>query len=306
MVPDRASDPIATMTPSPSLQDQVLQWADTLTARVMALLPGLLGAVLLLVGGWAAARLLRALSQRLLHWADGALGRVLGPGRAARIRLGRSAPLVGGLVFWTVLLFFAVAATQALGLQAFTALMIRLLDQLPTVLAGLLIIVAGFIVARLLADLILGAAQLPQAQRVGAARAVQVAIVAGAVLVGADQMGVKVTFLAIFAGAVAAAVAGGAVMALSLGARHHVANLIGAQQIRPMLTPGQRIRVAGCEGRVLEIDSQRVLLETADGRVSLPGHLFSQHPVEMLERDDEATEPSPATATATATAPGHG
>ncbi len=270
-----------------TLKDQVLQMGQTVVERAVTLAPSLLGALLLLLVGWILARLLRAFSHRLLQWADSALERLLGPGRAARIRLGRSAGFLGGVVFWAVMLFFIATATQLLGLDAFTAWIARLLDHLPTLLAGVLIIAGGYLLSRFVAELVLDASALPMAQRVVAGRAAQVAILAGALLVGADQMGVKVTFLAIFVGAIAAAVAGGAVIAISLGARQHVANLIGAQQARRQFATGQLIRVGEIEGRILEIDDQGALLEADKGRVNVPGHLFSLHPVVLLAPREE-------------------
>ena len=70
------------------------------------------GALMLLLFGWVLAKLLRALSHRLLQWSDSALERLLGPGRAARLRVGRSAGLLGAVVFWAVMLFFVATATQ--------------------------------------------------------------------------------------------------------------------------------------------------------------------------------------------------
>lgn len=92
------------------------------------------------------------------------------------------------------MLFFIATATQLLGLDAFTAWIARLLDHLPTLLAGVLIIAGGYLLSRFAAELVLDASALPMAQRVVAGRSVQVAILAGALLVGADQMGVRSPF----------------------------------------------------------------------------------------------------------------
>lgn len=276
------------MSEATALREQVLQMGAAVTDRIAALAPSLLGALALLLVGWLLAKLLRALSHRLLQWSDSTLERLLGPGRAARLRVGRSAGLLGAIVFWAVMLFFVATATQLLGLDAFTAWIARMLDHLPTLLAGVLIIGGGYLLSRFVADMVHEASGLPVAQRGVAARAAQVTILTGAVLVGADQMGVKVTFLAIFVGAVAVAVAGGAVIAISLGARQHVANLIGAQQLRQSYAPGQAIRVGTIEGRILEINGQGALLESELGRVSVPGHLFSVQPVVLLAARAEA------------------
>jgi RNase P/RNase MRP subunit p29 len=75
------------------------------------------------------------------------------------------------------------------------------------------------------------------------------------------------------------------VIAISLGARLHVANLIGVQNMRRRFDLGQHVRVAGFEGRILEFASQAVVLETEDGRVSVPGRVFSEQPVTLLTRN---------------------
>jgi len=158
-----------------------------------------------------------------------------------------------------------------------------LLDYLPGLIAGLVIVVVGYMISRLAADLILRTpGPLAPTQRLMAARAAQTSIIVAALLVGAEQLGIRITFLAIIAGVAAVAVIGGMMIAISLGARTHVANLIGAQQFRQNYQLGQRIRIAGFEGRILELAPQGVVLETAEGRVVVPGRLFSEQAVEVL------------------------
>jgi len=251
--------------------------------RVVQHLPSILGAVLLLLAGWVLAKFSRAVAGRALALLDSGLRHLLGTRLAERVRMAPSADVLGAIVFWAVLLFFIAAATNVLGLETFTQWLARLLDQLPTIVAGLLIIVVGYVLSRVVADLVLGATvQLVPAQRQIVARAAQVTVLVVAILVGADQIGVRVTFLVILFGIAAGAIAGGVVIAISLGARMHVANLIGAHQLRRDYELGQRIRVAGFEGRILELTAQAVVLETDDGRVSLPGRIFSDQPVVLI------------------------
>jgi hypothetical protein len=53
-----------------------------------------------------------------------------------------------------VMMFFVTAATQSLGVQTFTDWLARWLDHLPALTAGLLIVVAGYSLSSLLADLV--------------------------------------------------------------------------------------------------------------------------------------------------------
>ncbi len=277
------------MDPSVSLGERIAELARTLLESGMIYLPSVVGAVLLLFVGWVLAKILRALANRTLVLLDAGLVRLLGEGRAGRLRLARSSDVLGTIVFWAVMLFFVTAATQVLGLATFTQWLARLLEYLPTLVAGLLIVIAGYLASRFVADLILStASRIAPAQRTVVARAAQLTILIGAILIGADQIGIKVTFLAIFAGAALLAVAGGVVVATSLGARTHVANLIGAHQMRQTYAVGQHIRIAGHEGRILELTPHSVVLETDEGRLSVPGRVFSEEAVMMMARGGDS------------------
>ena len=237
------------MTQSVSLGERIAELSKTLLDAGMTYLPSIVGAVLLLMAGWVLARILQAVAQRTASLVEAALARVLGEGRAARLRLA------------------------------------RLLEYLPTLIAGLLIVIAGYLASRFVADLILTAAtRIAPAQRTVVARAAQLTILIGAILIGADQIGIKVTFLAIFAAAALLAIAGGVIVATSLGARTHVANLIGAHQLRHSFAVGQTIQVAGHEGRILEMTAHSVVLETEEGRLILPGRVFSEDAVLLVAR----------------------
>jgi len=251
-----------------------------LLERLATHLPNLIGALLLLVVGWVLARVLRVLAVRGMQLADTLIERMAGP---SRLKVGRSANVLGTVVYWVVLLFFVTAATNALGLQTFTDWLSRLLDYLPTLAAGLLIIVAGYILASFVADVVLATAmRLEPAQRNALARLAQGATLVAAILVGADQIGIRVTWIAILAAVVIAAVLGGVTIAVSLGARGYVANLIGAHYLRQAFQVGQRVRVAGFEGRIVEVSATSLVLESKEGRVALPGRVYHDEPIVLI------------------------
>ena len=98
-------------------------------------------------------------------------------------------------------------------------------------------------------------------------------------LVGADQIGIKVTFLVVIAAAAGGTIAASVALALSLGARNYVANLIGGHHLRQTFSVGQNIKMAGFEGRILEFTPVSVVLETEEGRVTLPAKLYGEEPI---------------------------
>lgn len=262
------------------LGDSVTTASREIVARISANLPDLLGALVLLLIGWLLARVLRALTVRGLKLAETLVSRFAG---ASRVRIGRSANVLGTIVYWIVLLFFFTAATHVLGLQTFTDWLARLLDYLPTLAAGLLIIVAGYVLASFVADLVYATAnRLQPAQRAALARLAQGATLVAAILVGADQIGIKITWIAILVAIVLAALLGGVTVAVSLGAKSYVANLIGAHYLRQAFHVGQRVRVGGFEGRIVDVTVTSLVLETSDGRVAIPARAFHDEPIVLL------------------------
>lgn len=263
-----------------NLGDSITSTTAALLERLAAHLPSLIGAIALLVAGWLLARLLRVLAVRGMRIAETLIARLAGP---SLVNVGRSANVLGTVVYWVVLLFFVTAATHVLGLQTFTDWLARLLDYLPTLAAGLLIIVAGYVLSSFAADLVRATAtRLQPAQRTALARLAQGATLVAAILVGADQIGIKVTWIAILAAVVIASVLGGLTVAVSLGARGYVANLIGAHYLRQAFQIGQRVRVSGFEGRIVEVTVTSLVLETTDGRVVIPGHVYHDEPITLL------------------------
>ena len=257
--------------------------------RLAEHLPELIGALALLLIGWVLARLLRLATRRAARLLESLL--VSSTGRQ-RWRIARSAPLLGNLVYWVVLLFFVIAATQALGLNTFTDWLARLLDYLPTILAGLLIMAAGYVLSGFMAELVQATATaLAPSQRAALARVAQGATLLVALLVGADQIGLKVTWIAVLAAVLVASVLGGVTIAASLGARGYVANLIGAHYLRQALRQGQRVRVAGHEGRIVDISATSLVLETEEGRVLLPGRVYHDEAIVLISRAGDERAP---------------
>ncbi len=260
------------------------QAATVIIERLLGFLPQLLGAVALLLLGWVLARLLRLAAKRGAALLDSLLARSIGQ---ERWRIGRSGTVLGAVVYWTVLLFFVTAATHTLGLQTFADWLSHLLDYLPTLAAGLLIVVAGYLLSGFVAELVKATVSgLAIHQRDALARLAQGATLAMALLVGADQIGLKVTWIAIFAAVLAAALIGGVALAVSLGSRGYVSNLIGAHYLRQALQIGQHVRVGGYEGHIVDVTTTSLVLDTESGRVVLPGRVYHDEAIVLITRQD--------------------
>jgi hypothetical protein len=132
---------------------------DDLLTRVMAFIPGLLGAAVLLLIAFVVATALRliitrvisasGLSRRLTENAD------MNVDARGRSQIGQS---IGNVVFWLVLLLFLPAVLDALQLDGVLApvqtMVNDILGFLPNLLGAALIVVAGYLLARIIRQIV--------------------------------------------------------------------------------------------------------------------------------------------------------
>jgi small-conductance mechanosensitive channel len=240
-----------------NLRETLSHSMETLAAEAVARLPGLIVAVLLVVAGWIIARICRSATQRLMDSVQKSIARRSGRPEPDTGAERVSARVLSIVVFWAVILLFAATATQIIGLELFTKWMSGIVRHLPGVAAGLIIIAAGFVASGFVGDLV----------RSGTRRVQWVAVLAAVVL---------------------AVTLGGAALAVSLGSKRFVANAIGAHYMRQSFRVGERVRVVGYEGRIIDINAASIVLETDSGRVNIPAGVYSSAPIELLS--DERSE----------------
>lgn len=125
--------------------------------EIVAFLPGLLGALVLLALAWLIATLLRAIIVRVLN-ASGISRRLTEDADIQardRINIGQT---IGNVVYWLVFLLFLPAILDALNLQGLLQPVQGLVDDilgfLPNLLAAALILIVGWFVARIVRSIV--------------------------------------------------------------------------------------------------------------------------------------------------------
>ncbi len=256
----------------------------SLVDNLAAALPQIVGALALIVVGWLVARFLRTLTHRLFGGLDG-MARTVGLDRAfGEVRIPPSAAAIAGaIVFWAILLFFITAATNLLGLGLFTNWLDSVVGVLPELISGVIIFVAAIVLGNLARrSTIAVTSSLPEEQRVTLGRVAQILTIVVLGMVGLDQIGIDVKFANTILSIGIAAFLGGLSLAFGFGARGLVANLMGVRYLGNEMRLGDDIRVGDNQGRIVEVSSTFVVLDTADGRLRLPGKVFNEEGVLVL------------------------
>ncbi|CAN5336044.1 hypothetical protein BH24PSE2_BH24PSE2_24430 [soil metagenome] len=253
-------------------------------------LPYLLAALLLLLIGWLVARLIRSACRRLGTALNRVLTRISRWSRTGRsLRLSpAAAALIGNVAFWLVILLFVAMAARVARLELFTLWLDRIVAYLPTLIAGGLILLAGWFVSVLARDVVTAASEATSpGQSALFGLIAQSAIFLAAIVIGLDQIGIDVTFLIILLGILASGLLLSLALAFGLGARALVANLLGAQQLGGLLEKGQIARIAGIEGRVLDVTPTTVVLAVDEGTLSVPAKTFQEQATLIVGAQDD-------------------
>jgi hypothetical protein len=248
--------------------------------NLIAFLPMALLAMALIIVGWLLARALRNLAAKAIERFDWSFrGDTAGPSeknRASRKLLARA---VSALVFWTVILSFVATALKSLGWPVIESWTEGLLAYLPVLVAGIAIILLGFVGGSLVREIVEPAASsfgLAYSGAIG--RLSQVAIITTGIVIGTGQLGVDVTFIVQLATVIVGTALAGLALALALGVRRHLSNLVGIRYARKHFHTGEQLCIGEYRGRVIDMSDGWLFLETEEGDVSIPGRYFTREP----------------------------
>jgi len=201
----------------------VIEWEDLIVGpvremltRIMAYLPVLLGALIILILGWIVAKIIRWIVNGALKavrfnvLADKAgISEVL---RKGELKI-TAREIVSGLVYWLVIIMVLIMAANALGLPKASDILSSLFAYVPRVIAALLVLVVAMFLASFVSGIVqtvAGNAKLPKPDLLAGVS--RWAIIIFAVTISLAQLGIA----ALLVTATFNIILGGIVLALAL------------------------------------------------------------------------------------------
>lgn len=262
-------------------RDVSVKLFSELGANIAGFLPHLVGALLILAVGWLAARALEVVAARGLRTVglDRASAR-LGLAELltrAEVRLSLS-QIVAKLLFWLLLLTFALSSVETLGLTAVTVTIDRLIAFIPNVIGAALIGIVGLLLARFAGSLVssgAAAAGLETAPRLGFVAQI---LVAGLVLaVAIEQLGIQTEVL-LLPFSVALAAAGFSLgLAFALGARPVITHILAGHFLKQSLPRNVQVEIEGRRGLVERVGPVDTLVRGDAESWSVPNAQLLDH-----------------------------
>ncbi len=262
-------------------------WVDGLTeavttslAQIVAYLPTVILAVMLLGLGYVLAKAVSVIVTRLLQLVgfDRLLSRT-----AMQTLLERSgtkqkiSEILGMIGFWIIFLVFLIKASDTLSLTIVSDALTSIAYYIPKVGIAVLVLILGLIAANFVREVITmtcSSAGITHGTMV--AQAVYVAVLLLIVVTAIDALGIDTALLNNTIVILLAGLIGGVALSFGLGSRTAVANLIAAHYLGPVVRVGMTVKIGENQGTVVAVTPISVVLETREGRVIVPASLFTE------------------------------
>ncbi len=266
-----------------------LAWSD-LYQRTAAFLPLLITAIVILLVGWVVGWLAAALARRLalrLNIDRAFEGTGLADGLARAEIHQPVSRLISQLIFWVVFLAFLLVALESLGLTVAIVPMQGLLAYLPRVLAAILAVIIGSLLAQFLgraAQATAAGAGVDTYRGVG--RTVYWLILAIALVVAVDQLGLDVSLLTSLLTNLVTLAAAGLALAFALGGRDIVRNALDGYYARELFPLGGAVIIEGEEGVLDAIGPLNAEIIVGEDRLVVPNSWLTEGRVRIRGSQD--------------------
>lgn len=228
-----------------------------------------IAALIVLALGVGIAGAVRTAIRKVSHRIPGQLGESL------------EAPLrtASSILFWVLLIASVFLMLQVLGVEDVAAILHALLNPLGQVLIAGVILGAGHLIGVALRDFVRRRTTIGSSGV--ASRLIYAVVISIAAVVCAGQLGLDVSFVGQLALIAFAVSFGSFGIAIALGSRQYVANLMARSELERYQV-GDRLRIENIEGTVVEVRSTILVLAIREGTVSIPAARLSESNVYRL------------------------
>jgi len=271
-----------------SWTETVFTALNNVLSDIVGVLPSLLGALSLILIGWILASLVRRFVSKLLDRL-GFNSIVEKAGISDFLHnagfLKPASWVVGQLIFYMLMLLFILSAAESLQLNALAETLQKFVAFMPNLITVVFILVFGVMLARFIGGMVQGAAAeagIDFANVIGAL--VTNIIVFAIIVVSVTQLEIESDVLNILFASLLGAFGLAIALTLGFGARDVARNIIAGVYARKLFQGGQRLRVGGAEGEILEVGTVSTVVRTAKGRCTIPNALLIDQIAEVEDK----------------------
>ena len=275
--------------------EEIITWPEifmnslqTFGQKLMGALPGMLGAIFILLFGWLLARLISAGIIRLLKLVkfDKFSEKIKFTNFLSRANVSLSpSGLIGKFIYWILLLLVIISASDAMGWNALSNEISKLLNFLPNLLVAIIFFVVGIYIASFVRDVIRGTTN---SLGISAGKLISTAVYyllfIIVTLTALDQAGVDTSIITSNLLMILGAILAAAAISYGFASKDVLANILANFFSRRTFSVGQTIEIDGVMGEIISINNISVIIQNErNEKVVIPSHQLITNKVKIIK-----------------------
>ena len=270
-----------------SIWQTVIDSFESVITQIMAILPNLIGALVILLVGWILSKVLSGIVGKILGriGLDKLANRLNDTDFFKEINLEiRPIIIIKKFLYWTLMLIFILSAAETLGLKIVTEQIGSLVNYIPKLFTAFIILALGFYLADAVKKLVANACKsygIP-AWKVISNLVFYILLMAIAVTaLNQASIDTNIITFTIFI------LIGGAIISFSIAygfaARDILGSILTSFYTKYHFEIGQTIELDNIKGKIVKMDNISVTLESDDKEVLLPMKRLLEQKVEIYK-----------------------
>lgn len=196
--------------------------------------------------------------------------------------------IVSTIIYYFIYLIFIVAATDVLGMESLSQLIKDIINWVPNLITGLVLLFVGFLFADFIKNTVTKTCQsfgIPSANFI--ATAVFYFVLINVVISALAQAKVNTDFIATNISIIIAGVALAFAIGYGFASKDMVANFLVSFYSKDKLAIGQKVTLDGVTGLIIDIDKTSITLDCGNKEVIIPLNKLAKERIEIYNTNKQ-------------------
>jgi small-conductance mechanosensitive channel len=255
--------------------------------QFLGAIPGILGAIIILLLGWVFSKLVSKGVSRLLRVARfNDLADKFDATEFLKKANVQTSPsdVIGKFVYWILMLLVIISASDAMGWAAVSQEISKLLGLLPNLLVAIVFFVVGYYIATFVRDIIRGAAG---SLNIGTGKLISgfvfYLLLVLITLSALNQAGVDTSIITNNLMLILGAILAAAAISYGFASKDVLANILASYFSRRTFSIGQTIEVEGVQGAIVSVSNISVVVQISEKeQVVIPTQTLITNKVKII------------------------
>lgn len=272
----------------PNITEILINTFNTLINQFIDFVPRLIGCLIILLVGYLVAKGVAVLVKNVL-------------GRVGFDRLGEKlneisiikqlkteiklSEIIAKVLYYFILLVFLTAATETLGVDAITSMVLSIVNFIPQLIAAAIMLQVGIMLADVIKNTVTSLCKsfnIPSARLIGNIVFVFFLIITFISALG--QIGIETALLESSFNLILGGIVAAFALGYGIASRDVLSNMIAALYSRNKYKEGQIVKLEDVKGIITRIDNVSVTIQSAETLTVIPLQLFQSRKVEIFNQ----------------------